>query len=173
VSAKGAYLSDITFGTSPHQRGNWLDRLPAIDEDIAAVEKKLESTPAIGQWRSSISLGELTVPAKREWLEIDHTPASRFVPGRQLEIAIEVEPGTESLAARLHYRHVNQAERYQSTDFEAAGHRFSAVIPATYTNSSYPLQYYFELCRGTGNAWLFPGLGKDLNTQPYFVIRPA
>ncbi|MBO0912530.1 MAG: hypothetical protein J2P13_12125, partial [Acidobacteria bacterium] len=171
-SARGAYLSDITFGTSPHQRGNWLDRLPAIDEDIAAMEKRLESAPAAGGRRpSSISLREWMVPAKRESLEIKHTPAYRFVPGQPLAISLEFESGAEPVAVRLHYRHVNQAERYQSTSFAPALNRFSAVIPAAYTNSSYPLQYYFELRRGTGNAWLFPGLGKDLKTQPYFVVR--
>ena len=172
--AKGVYESDITFGPRPYQRANWLECLPAIDEDIAEMERQLEATPATGAGRSAISLRELTVPAERESLAIQHAPASSFVPGRPLEIVIEMPPGTsQSCAVRLYYRHVNQAERYQSADMRAEGSRFNAVISASYTNSKYPLQYYFEPRRGADRAWLFPGLGSDLRAQPYFVVRQA
>ena len=33
--ARKAYSQDITFGYEPQLRGHWLDRLPAIDQDIA------------------------------------------------------------------------------------------------------------------------------------------
>ena len=38
--AKGVYVTDITVGEHPQLRGHWLDRLPAIDADIAAIEKE-------------------------------------------------------------------------------------------------------------------------------------
>jgi hypothetical protein len=44
------------------------------------------------------------------------------------------------------------------------------VIPADYANTSYPLQYYFELSDESGQAWLYPGLGPALTNQPYFVL---
>src|SRR5207245_8920446 len=37
AKAKGVYLADITVGEHPQLRGHWLDRLPAIDADIAAI----------------------------------------------------------------------------------------------------------------------------------------
>jgi hypothetical protein len=40
--AKGVYAPDITVGEHPQLRGHWLDRLPAIDADIASMEEKLE-----------------------------------------------------------------------------------------------------------------------------------
>jgi hypothetical protein len=40
--ARDVYKSDITVGEMDIQRGHWLDRLPAIDEDIALMAKKLE-----------------------------------------------------------------------------------------------------------------------------------
>jgi hypothetical protein len=40
--AKAIYRSDITFGPGNFQRGHWLDRLPAIDADIADMEKHLQ-----------------------------------------------------------------------------------------------------------------------------------
>ena len=126
-----------------------------------------------GAQRNSIPLPELTVPTKRQSVDVQHTPAASFIPGQPLEIAASVPRNTvESLALRLYYRHVNQAERYQSADMLASDHRFRAAIPSSYTNSNYPLQYYFELRRSADNAWLFPGLGRHLQTQHYFVVRP-
>jgi hypothetical protein len=51
----------------------------------------------------------------------------------------------------------------------AASGAFFAATPG----QQYPLQYYFELRSGADNAWLFPGLGKNLQTQPYLVVRSA
>jgi len=172
--AKGIYLSDITFGPSPFQRGNWLDRLVAIDEDIAEMQKRLESASRAAEQRNSTQSPEWIVSTKRESVAVQHTPATSFVPGQSLEIAVSVPPNSvHSLTLRLSYRHVNQAERYQSVDMLASDNRFRAVIPASYTNSKYPLQYYFEVRRSPENTWLFPGLGGNLQNQPYFLVGPA
>ena len=37
------YKKDVSAGESAHLRGHWLDRLPAIDEDIAEMSKLLEA----------------------------------------------------------------------------------------------------------------------------------
>ena len=42
--AKDVYQLDVTVGELTHLRGHWLDRLPAMDEDIADMAKKLEQT---------------------------------------------------------------------------------------------------------------------------------
>jgi hypothetical protein len=173
-TARGAYVSDITFGPMPYQRGNWLDRLPAIDKDIAEMEKHLEAAPSgnAGAPQSLISLRDLTLPSKRGSVNLQHTNPSSFAPGEPLEITAVAPPlGPRGLAIRLYYRHVDQAERYQSADMQANANHFSATIPAGYTNSEYPLQYYFELRRAADDAWLFPGLGNSLESQPYFVVH--
>src|SRR5215472_2812470 len=36
--AQRVYRADITFGDAPVRRGHWIDRLPAIDKDLAAME---------------------------------------------------------------------------------------------------------------------------------------
>jgi len=46
--AKGVYVPDITVGELPWLRGHWLDRLPAIDADIALLEKRLGSAKPSG-----------------------------------------------------------------------------------------------------------------------------
>jgi hypothetical protein len=47
---------------------------------------------------------------------------------------------------------------------------FQATIPAAYTNTKYPIEYYFEVIEGPKLATLFPGFNSQLNNQPYFVI---
>ncbi len=77
------------------------------------------------------------------------------------------------MSARLYYRRVTQAERYESTEMQLRDGRHRATIPANYTDSHYPLEYYFELKQGPESAWLYPGFGEDLTNQPYFVVRRA
>jgi hypothetical protein len=52
------------------------------------------------------------------------------------------------------------------------GDRQSASIPASYTKSTYPLQYYFEL-RTTDAATLYPPFNATFSNQPYFAIMPS
>ena len=66
---------------------------------------------------------------------------------------------------------MTHAERYQAVEMEAAGNRYRAVIAATYTDSPYPLQYYFEIGQAPDSATLHPGFGANLTNQPYFVVR--
>src|SRR6185437_8128713 len=155
--AKGTYLSDITFGPSQHQRGNWLDRIAAIDDDIAEMQKRLDAAAAPAS-KNVAPVRDFTSPPKRESLALQHTPAHAFTPGQPIEVKIAVPPGPDqSLGARLFYRHVNQAERYQVMEMHSEGNRFSATIPSDYTNSNYPLQYYFELHRASEIPQLSPG----------------
>jgi hypothetical protein len=72
---------------------------------------------------------------------------------------------------RLHYRHVNQAERYEVADMERVGEGYHAAIPGAYTDSPYPLQYFFGVRAADGAAWLSPGLASDLANRPYYLVR--
>ena len=49
------------------------------------------------------------------------------------------------------------------------GDTFRAAIPAAYTSSPYPLQYYFVLEKGA-QAALYPGFNTTLSNQPYFAV---
>jgi hypothetical protein len=51
------------------------------------------------------------------------------------------------------------------------GAEFAAVIPADYTRTEFPLEYYFEVRKGDGTAGLFPGFMPELTNQPYFVAH--
>jgi hypothetical protein len=47
---------------------------------------------------------------------------------------------------------------------------YTAAIPAAYTHSPYPLQYYFEFHTATA-ATLHPALNPTLSNQPYYAIH--
>jgi hypothetical protein len=47
---------------------------------------------------------------------------------------------------------------------------YRGAIPADYTQSPYPLLYYFEVHEAGGSA-IYPGVGKDLSNQPYYLVR--
>ncbi len=170
--ARGIYQADITYGEEPHLRGHWLDRLPAIDEDIADMTKRLEQAKRNESRDARIETaiaGALGRPRRIAGV-CGHTPAAQFHPGQPLTIELGIEsPKTDSV--RIYYRHVNQAERFVSVAMVQNGGRCQATIPAAYTDSLYPLQYYFELRTASGEACLYPGFARDLDNQPYFVIR--
>jgi hypothetical protein len=81
------------------------------------------------------------------------------------------EPALASAA--LHYRHVNQAERWQRLEMQQSGQIFSAGIPAEYTESPFALEYRFELRLKSGAAWFAPGLNAALSSQPYYAVTLA
>jgi hypothetical protein len=62
-------------------------------------------------------------------------------------------------------------ERYESAAMEIADGVCRASIPDGYTDSPYPLQYYFEFREEPDKAWLYPGFTASLANQPYFVLR--
>ena len=100
----------------------------------------------------------------------EHLPPKSFKPGRALNIEMAIESGHSVSRARLHYRHVNQAEAYTVEEMALKSGRYEQMIPGRYTDSQYPLQYFFELHDEKGAAWIHPGFGRDLMNQPYFVV---
>jgi len=170
--AKGVYLPDITVGEQPQQRGHWLDRLPAMDRDIAAVALKLEATPA-GTPHPNVSaaIQEVLGRPHRAASSASHDAPATFQPGKPLKLVLTLSDQAE--AVRLYYRHVDQAERYSTAPMEARQHRYNAEIPGAYTASEYPLEYYFEITHNAKSVVLYPGLSETLTKQPYFVVRRA
>ncbi len=204
------YLSDITIGPLPHQRGHWLDRLPAMDADIEAMARQLVAggqrpgsiaggqrpgSIAAGQRPDSIAAGQppgsiaadpaagpatgprlsaiATVLADRSPVTsaIRHVPPEHFAAGAPLDVALSVPQELHPNAVLLHYRHVDQAEDYQVAQLQEHAGEYRASIPGSYTASSYPLQYFFELQLQGSHTELYPGFGPERTRQPYFVVR--
>jgi hypothetical protein len=175
---KAIYRSDITFGPGNFQRGHWLDRLPAIDADIADMEKHLKAdgtgarlVGAGPRANMANAISAILHPSIRKLngLAVSHTPSQSFRRGEPL--SIQGRASGEVKEIRLRFRRVNQSEPWQSKAMTVDGTgRFSAIIPAEYGDSPFPLQYHFELRNRSGAASLYPGLKPGWKGQPYFVI---
>ena len=111
----------------------------------------------------------LATPSRRDW-NCSHQPAPSFRAGQRVEISLSVKDAPDRV--NLHYRHVNQAEIYTVSEMQLRDSAYRSAIPASYTESPYPLQYYFEL-RDASGATLYPALSAGLSNQPYFVLRRA
>jgi len=169
---KGVYVNDITVGPDPQLRGHWLDRLTAIDGDIGALIEQLGSTgTAVGatypqiQTATSVALGR----PHRAPVAVRHTPPANFTRGDDTDIILFSSDNFPGVT--LHYRHVNQAEKYVAVPMDSQGDRFIATIPGEYTQTGFPLEYYFTIGNSNGPTGMYPGLGPDLTGQPYFVVR--
>ena len=174
--AKGAYVSDITFGPNSVLRGHWADRLEAIDQDLADMEAESRKEPAARDsstpsWTTAITRPGFGAVARESYPRCEHLPPASFHPGKSIPLEISVEAGYQLAAATLHYRHVDQSDEYRTVEMSAERGRYRAVIPGEYTDSPYPLLYYFVLREPKGAAWLYPGLNAELANQPYFIMR--
>jgi hypothetical protein len=110
------------------------------------------------------------VKSKPVIITAHHSPPKQFTPGN--DIILEISFPKKPVAVILHYRHIDQAKRYNSIEMKAVGsNKYVATIPAAYTGSDYPLAYYFEVKERANIAALYPGLGAALKDQPYFVVR--
>jgi len=171
--AKPVYVGDLTFGLVAHLRGHWADRLPAMDEDIQDMEKLLKEAAAKGGGTSG-EMGRTVAALEGQKLEaeVEHAPPVSFRRGTPVSIALTVR-NRDAMAVRLRYRRVNQAEACVVADMAGGGGCFEATVPGDYTDSPYPLQYWFELRDASGEAWPWPGFNAELSNQPYFVVRQA
>lgn len=171
--AKGIYRSDITYGTKT-LCGHWLDRIPAFDEDIADLRTRLKIPVTPAAKVDPVAVGRVLkiVNAKpiRPSVSAQHVPATRFRSAQPLPLSLHIKSRTPRWVM-LYYRHVNEAERWQSVVLMRKGNVFQGEIPADYTDKRYPLQYYFEVETGPAEATLLPLLASDLANVPYYVVR--
>jgi hypothetical protein len=118
-------------------------------------------------WKS----GDHTSPLLSEF----HTPPASFRLGEDLALTTKSPSGDGSTIAgsQLRYRRVNQSELWRQIEMKQDGNKFAGTIPAPYTDSPFPLQYYFRIRLRSGKTILRPGLETRFNGQPYFVVRQA
>ena len=167
--ASKIYKPDISYGEIAIRRGHWLDRLPIIEQDLAALEQYF-ATSTSQTASASVALSNIARTPARPSFAINHTPPVSFHPAT--ELALSVSAPESVTTAILWYRHVNHGERWISVPMQKSDTAWRATIPASYTNSAFPLQYYFEV-RADKEATLYPLLNATLNNQPYFALMPA
>ena len=165
----GVYAADVSFGDSPYKRGHWSDRLAGIDRDLAAMANSgaadLEIKPGVAPGRAAAAIALVLGPPPVRRRSGSHTPPATFQPGRALPLAVTAAAGS----AVLHYRQAQQAEAWRSMPLPADSGGFRGEIPADYTASSYPIEYYFEF-RDSSGPWLDPAFAPNLDNQPYYLV---
>jgi hypothetical protein len=168
---RGVYVDDVTYGPEWYQRGHWADRLAALERDRAAMASLTAGEPGKGADEERHRAWEKAVlaPAGRPRPAVRHAVPRSFERSRPLAIELEA-PGAE--AVRLRYRHTNQAEPWETGTMVREGDGWHGTIPAGYTDSVFPLQYYFELVLATSAAVvLWPGFEPSWANTPYRVVR--
>ncbi|MGC1461611.1 MAG: hypothetical protein WA802_05380 [Terracidiphilus sp.] len=180
--ADAVYGPDISYGSVPMRRGHWSDRLPAIDSDIEALARKLEpaklkTAPAATKGGASAGTVSRAIQAVigrpiRTSVKCEHTPPAGLQTGAPLGLALRASHSAID-SVQLHYRHVDQGERWLQVEMPFGHGVFKAAVPAEYMQSEYPLQYYFELRGKGGEAWLYPAFNSTLSNQPYFAVTTA
>ncbi len=172
---KAVYVPDVSYGEGWFQRGHWSDRIAAIDRDIAAMEQAAAEPTLVKQ----ISAERVTALQHAALdrppfvaAEATHVPPASFHRGSFVALELIVGASVPRPAeVRLLYRHANQAEAWRVAAMELTADRASGSIPADYTDTPYPLEYYFEIAGAAGRPVLWPGLGAALTQPPYFVLR--
>jgi len=169
--AATVYVKDITFGDAPQIRGSWQDRLPAIDQDIAAVENYVPkpAKDSVPVETIAAAMAQALSSNDRWQPQLLHTPPAAFRSGQP--VALEISGDALPASVRLAYRRMNHAETYKYLDMDRATGKFTASIDGTYSASPYPLQYYFEVQGDQNRAAIFPGFEPGFTGQPYYVIR--
>ncbi len=167
--AKSVYKTKISYGPN----GHWIDRIPSFDEDIADLRKRLE-IPLNAANKIDTSAIEKAIKIStsrpiRPNIEAKHQPEISFQSGKPHPVGIEFKGNQHSV--KLYYRHVNQAERWQTVELKQNGKIFEGEIPADYTSKRFPLQYYFEVQTSQTEATLYPPMDEDLSNLLYFVVR--
>ncbi|HVT88001.1 MAG TPA: twin-arginine translocation signal domain-containing protein [Tepidisphaeraceae bacterium] len=171
---KNIYMQDVSYGSGNFQRGNWSDRLASIDHDIELMSLRGQTppTPTVKASPETIAsiIKAVKAPSARPQAAIKHDVPGSFKRGQAIALQIGITSG-EVKEVQLHYRRTHQAQAWQSMAMEGAGTTFSANIPAEYTDSAFPMTYYFELTDSSGRAWIWPGFNPSLSNQPYYLVR--
>ena len=170
--ARDVYHDDLTFGNQTWLRGSWQKRLQEIEIELTDLQSLRcdpphETVHPDDSTRSAIAAIEARRPTASDVLKID--AADTFEQGIGYPIRARGDAGQ---AAVLHYRHVNQAERWCTVPMRNEGDLYIAEIPADYTRSPYHLQFYVTTSK-SGKTGISPGLATDLANQPYRVALQA
>jgi hypothetical protein len=163
-------MDDVSYGVAWYQRGHWADRTAALDRDIAAMQRLLAGSPGPPTAASRRLLEAVLRPRARPVLRVDHAPPKAFRRGEALRLEVRLHEAAS--AVRVLYRRVNQAEPWRVETMARDGARHRAAIPGAYTDSPFPLQYYFVVTAGAPPAVaLHPGFDTSWSRQPYYVLR--
>ena len=172
VAVAGGVYGDVSSSDILSEHGAWVDKLAAIDADIAALQAMTQAArpgddPGLAQAIAAALASPVEVAPP-----MAHQPPAGFTPGQELTLTFIATAALT--AARLWCRPVNQALRWRSVEMVADGANWRAVAPADAVgDGAYRLQYYAQGVEASGRAFLYPGLTARPTGLPYFVLRRA
>ena len=156
--ARGIYLDDITFGEQSFLRGHWADRLPAMDKDIAALSALVDSSSADdASEKAAAAIKAALGRPVRVPLHAEHSVPGKFQQGRDLRIAI-TPPADAAVRASALSPGGSGRELCQGRYGRVRVQDLPQIIPADYTRTEFPLEYYFEVRKGDGTAGIVSGI---------------
>jgi len=170
LAGERAYHRDLTFGPGRHLRGNWSERLVDVEREANALKVHRltdgpEPTHPLADADRVIAMLDDHQPVQRLDGRLD-LPDS-FSPGEPVTVRLSTEAGLRN--AQLHYRHVNQGERWRTMPMSRSGNAYTATVPASYTDSDDHLQVYVTAQTEAG-VRIYPGFPDHLAGSPYALI---
>jgi hypothetical protein len=172
AAAAGAryYHGDLAFGPGEHMRGNWASRLPQIEAEANALQVfQVQDTPEPVHDGAAADrvMGILASQKRVEPLTLVVDAPDTFRKGEPIQIMLR-QPVNGELV--LHYRHVNQGERWQQLAPQSSASGSIWTIPASYAGSEFHIQFYLTASDGE-TVRMFPGFPQHLDAAPYAVIK--
>jgi len=167
AATASVYRNDITYGPDNQQRGHWSDRLAAFTNDINAMTAAGAFT-TVNYNTTAAAISTVKGTPARPVPGCTHIPPASFSAGQSIAIVLTADAATTGV--KLYYRHVNQAVDWQVLTMTPSNGAYSGTIPTAYTQTVFPIQYYFALTKGSSGV-LYPGLDATLSNQPYHVLR--
>lgn len=169
----GAYHGSLEFnaGRSTARRGQWRDRIPELDADLAKLEAMLkdENSPNVPapEGLAGALAGAETLPR----LEVEIP--SDWTAGRDLAVVVKtgaIDRFPEGL--KLRYRHTNQLEgAFKSLVMKPIDKGYRGVIPGRYIRKEWDLLLYISGVLSPETVLMYPGLYHPVHPLPYFVVR--
>jgi hypothetical protein len=169
-----AYPHDITFGSGPHLRGSWQVRDGEVERELYDARWygfRHAEPPHLAENGAKAAIEALM--ARQPVTAGSRAPIAekQFERGQEFEVRVPVRASEDS-NKRLHYRHVNQAERWRSVAMTVEEGSAVGKIPASHTDSPYHLQYFISSHASEGVS-LTPGFSNTISNQPYFLVEQA
>ena len=171
IISKKYYLPDLSYGPQSWLRGRWDDRLPAIVEDINTMKKNLlKNNKLVKTLKSNLKvINDIENWKADQNILINHLPPKNFKRGETIYLSFKLNK-ENNLPVYLHYREVNQSKKWVKKKLIKTNGYYKSKISKTFTETIYPIQYYFEFT-GQFYSSFSPGFNNYLSNQPYYLIR--
>jgi len=167
-ASRDVYQDDIAFGIQHYMRGSWASKLTEMQSEVHELDSWREGDgPPIPYPGERGYLDGLRQRVRTTSLSLPLVFPAEFKPGDAVTVTLESAGSYQK--AMLHYRHVNQAERWSSLAMAGSDGKYTGTIPADYTDTNFHLQFYVTAL-GENSVVVIPGLAPDLSNEPYHTI---